>query len=205
MQNLLSIERSFLAQPEIKAALRLSEISTLQRNITNAKKKKFEQSLALSKHVEAAFQWFSSSEAKQKLAEDGISWTVEDFSKKVFGWQKSFFYKMVKAAKLPEETITQYNQAAEQAGEDAARSIEELLSYAKQVEQGTQDGGQCETAQATETAQIIVKLEFIHPDGKIKITIDENNQIKIKGGNDAAHATALFQQAIQFINDANNQ
>ena len=64
MQNLLSIESSFLNLPQVKQALNLSEIRSVQRTITNAKKKKFEQTLTLSKLVINAVEWFASEDGK---------------------------------------------------------------------------------------------------------------------------------------------
>ena len=96
MSNLLRIEADFLRLPEVASALRLQEVRSIQRTITNAKKKKFEQSLTLSQHVSAAFEWFKSPEGKARFAEEGITWTAEEFGSKVFGWQKSFFYKIQK-------------------------------------------------------------------------------------------------------------
>jgi len=100
MSNLLSIESNFLRLPEVATALRLSEVRAIQRTITNAKKKKFEQSLALSQHVQSAFEWFKSDAGKARFAEEGITWTAEDFSLKVLGWQKSFFYCSIDNAGL---------------------------------------------------------------------------------------------------------
>ena len=188
MSNLLRIESDFLRLPEVASALRLQEVRTIQRTITNAKKKKFEQSLELSKHVAAAFNWFKSEEGKAKLSEEGISWTAEDFGLKVFGWQKSFFYKMVKVAQLPEEVVTQYN---EQDSEE--RSVEELLSYAKSVEEGSETGGQ-ETR-----PQIVLSLTFNHPDGKVTIKIDDAGQVKTTGDHDQ------LKEAIQMLNQLNIQ
>lgn len=190
MSNLLRIEADFLRIPEVTTALRLNEVRTIQRTITNAKKKKFEQSLALAQHVSAAFEWFKSEAGKARFAEEGITWTAEDFGLKVFGWQKSFFYKMVKVAKLPEAIVEQYSA---QDGEE--RSVEELLSYAKQVEQGSEAGGQ----EAQPRPQIILSLSFNHPDGKATLKIDDAGQVKISG---SAEAIA---EAIQLINQSINQ
>lgn len=177
MSNLLQIEVAFLRNPAIATALNLQEIRTIQRSITNSKKKKFEQSLALSKHVKSAFDWFKSSEGQAKLSEEGISWTAEDFSKKVFGWQKSFFYKMIKTANVPSEVVEQYNRRADELGEDSQRSVEELLSFAKEVENGT------ESVENSPRPQIILSLSFTHPDGKTTLKIDEAGQVKITGSN----------------------
>jgi hypothetical protein len=192
MSNLLAIESNFLRLPEVTAALRLQEVRSIQRTITNAKKKKFEQSLALSQHVAAAFAWFKSPEGKARFTEEGITWTAEDFGLKVFGWQKSFFYKMVKVAALPAEVVEQYSAQADSSGEDAQRSVEELLSYAKQVESNEQDGGQ----EAAPRPQVILSLVFNHPEGKTTLKIDDAGQVKISG--------AHIAEAIQFIQSSLN-
>lgn len=188
--NLLTIERNFLRLPEVSAALHLTEVRAIQRNITNAKKKKFEQSLALSEHVRSAFEWFKSEDGRAKLNEEGIVWTAEDFGLKVFGWQKSFFYKMLRVAALPEDVVTAYTEQADEQGEDAQRSVEELLSYAKQVEECTQEGGQ------EARPQIVLSLTFNHPDGKTSVRINDAGEVKITGEN--------IREAIQLLTSSIN-
>jgi hypothetical protein len=185
MSNLLSIESNFLRLPEVATALRLSEVRAIQRTITNAKKKKFEQSLALSQHVQAAFEWYKSDAGKARFAEEGITWTAEDFSLKVFGWQKSFFYKMVKVAAVPAEVVEQYSLQADLDGEGAQRSVEELLTFAKSVECGQNGGGQAE-----QRAEVVFSLSFSSPDGKLSVKVDSNGQVKIAGADDI-HAVRL--------------
>jgi hypothetical protein len=157
MQNLLSIESSFLNLPQVKQALNLQEIRSVQRTITNAKKKKFEQTLALSKLVVNAVEWFASEDGQRACNEEGISWTNEEIGQKVFGWQKSFFYKVVKAGKLQAEivdTLTTKCNEAEAQGEDPNRSLEGLLKFAKQVETGNTGGeGENELGDAETTGE----------------------------------------------------
>lgn len=192
MSNLLQIERHFLSLPEVSQALRLQEVRSIQRTIENAKKKKFEQSIALSKHVNEAFNWFKSEDGKAKLSEEGISWSAEDFAQKVFGWQKSFFYKMVKVANVPTETIEQYT-----AQETEERSVEDLLKFTKQVESNN--------TEQVERAEVTLKLSFVHPDGALKVTIDENMQVKIKGGENPAQGIDMLRDAVDYILNALNQ
>lgn len=187
MSNLLQIESNFLRLPEVATALRLVEVRTIQRTITNAKKKKFEQSLALSQHVRASFEWFKSPEGQAKFAEEGITWTAEQFGQKVFGWQKSFFYKMVKVASVPAEIVEQYTA---QAGEESQNSVEELLSFAKQVEEGGQDGGQ----ETPTRPAVILSLSFNHPDGKTTLKINEAGEVKISGEH--------IREALEFIHSS---
>lgn len=184
---MLTIEKNFLRLPEVVSALRLDEVRAIQRNITSAQKRKFEQSLTLSKHVASAFGWFKSEEGRAKLNEEGITWTAEDFGLKVFGWQKSFFYKMVKVAELPQDIVDSYS---EQAGE--TRSVENLLSYAKQVEQGTEAGGE----QAEPRPELVLSLTFNHPDGKTTIRINDAGEVKISGEN--------IREAIQLLTSSIN-
>jgi hypothetical protein len=145
MTNLLAIESSFLNLPEVKTALNLSEIRSVQRTITNAKKKKFEQTLTLSKLVTNVLTWFQSEDGKRKCSEEGITWSNEEIGNKVFGWQKSFFYKVVKAGKLEESVVDTFKAKCDEAetqGNEPNRSLEGLLKFAKQVETGTQTGGE---------------------------------------------------------------
>lgn len=193
MSNLLRIEADFLRRSEVASALHLQEVRTIQRTITNAKKKKFEQSLALSQHVSAAFTWFKSSEGQAKFREEGISWTAEDFGLKVFGWQKSFFYKMVKVAAVPSEVVERYSAQADESGEDAQRSVEELLSFARAAESGTEGGGQ----DAQPRAEVVLSLSFNHPDGKVTLKIDDAGQVKIKGAESLEQVRNVLNQ---FLN-----
>ena len=93
MSTLLAIETAFLSLATVKQSLNLSEIRSTQRVIANGQKKKFEQTLQLSKLVVGAVNWFASEEGKQVCTEEGITWTNEEIGNKIFGWQKSFFYK----------------------------------------------------------------------------------------------------------------
>jgi hypothetical protein len=189
MPNLLAIESNFLRLPEVATALRLVEVRTIQRTITNAKKKKFEQSLTLAQHVKAAFEWFKSAEGQARFNEEGITWTAEDFGQKVFGWQKSFFYKMVKVANVPTEVVESYNTAADERGEDAQRSVEELLSHAKAVESGSSESGQ------EARPKTILNLSFTHADGtKTTLKIDDADGVKLSGDH--------IQLAIQLIQNS---
>ena len=171
MQNLLSIESSFLNLPQVKQALNLQEIRSVQRTITNAKKKKFEQTLTLSKLVVNAVEWFQSEDGQRACAEEGISWSNEEIGQKVFGWQKSFFYKVVKAGKLQAEIVDTFKVKCDEVeanGDEPNRSLEGLLKFAKQVETGTQAGGEGGDAESGDTegteneaAQVEIRQENV--------------------------------------------
>lgn len=199
--QLLSIESAFLSRPEVKQSLNLQAINTLRRADTNAQKKKFENSLQLAKAVKQSFNWFSSEEGKAKCNEEGITWSNEEFFQKVFGWQKSFSYKLLKVGKLEDTIIEKFNQKCaevEARGEEAVRSIENLLKFAKVVESGGEEGGEGEGegAEVETRSATIFTLAFKHPDKNISIRINDAGEIK------TTNTTAEIFEAIKFLTDA---
>jgi hypothetical protein len=191
MSQLLSIETAFLSLPQVKQGLNLSEIRSVQRTITNAKKKKFEQTLALSKLVTTAVDWFQSPEGQRVCNDEGISWSNEEIGQKVFGWQKSFFYKVVKAGRLQPEVIESFNvkcNEVEAQGEEPNRSLEGLLKFAKQVESGTNAGGEGESEmsdpetmgepQVETRVETILTFTYKSEGGNVSVRIDANGLVK---------------------------
>lgn len=140
MSNLLQIESALLALPQVKAGLNINEIRRVRRSLTNAQKSKFTNTINLSKLVVKAHEWFTSDEGKAVFREEGVAWSNEDFGKKVFGWQKSYFYKVLKAGKLQDEVVDLFNtkcDEAEAAGQDPNRSLEGLLKFARAASETT--------------------------------------------------------------------
>jgi len=191
MSQLLSIETAFLSLPQVKQGLNLSEIRSVQRTITNAKKKKFEQTLALSKLVTQAVDWFQSEEGQRVCTDEGISWSNEEIGQKVFGWQKSFFYKVVKAGRLESTIIENFNakcNEVEAQGEEPNRSLEGLLKFAKQVESCTNAGGEGESEmsdpetmgepQVETRVETILTFTYKNEAGNVSVRIDANGLVK---------------------------
>ena len=134
MSTLLAIEVEFLRNSQVEQALDLRAIRSLQRTLTNGQKKKFAQTLELSKKVVSVANWFASEEGKQATAEAGIYWNNETIGLKVFGWQKSYYYKVVKAGKLDDAIIEEFNTLCDQAeanGDEPNRSLEGLLKFTR--------------------------------------------------------------------------
>jgi hypothetical protein len=188
MSNLLAIETAFLSLPQVKQSLSLTEIRSTQRTIANGQKKKFEQTLQLSKLVVTAVNWFASEEGKTVCTEEGISWSNEEIGIKIFGWQKSFFYKVVKCGKLENAVIENFNTKCteiEANGNEANRSLEGLLKYAKQVNTAnvisdpeTMGEGEGEI-QPEIRVETIFTMTYKDTDGKkIAVRIDANGTIK---------------------------
>lgn len=134
MSNLLSIEADFLRNAQVEQALDLRAIRTLQRNLSNGQKKKFAQTLELSKKVVSVANWFISDEGKQATADAGIYWNNETIGLKLFGWQKSYYYKVLKAGKLETEVVEQFNSLCDEAeagGAEPNRTLEGLLKFSR--------------------------------------------------------------------------
>lgn len=212
MTNLLAIESNFLNLPAVKSALNLSEIRSVQRTITNAKKKKFEQTLTLSKLVTNVLTWFESEDGKRVCSEEGITWSNEEIGNKVFGWQKSFFYKVVKAGKLNEDVVNTFKTKCDEAesnGNEPNRSLEGLLKFAKQLETGAQGGGQGEDEmgdpETTGEAQIEVRAENVltlkcKVDGvNVSVKIDANGNLTTNNTKEQIEE-AIAILSIQLIN-----
>ena len=204
MSNLLTIETAFLNNTAVKQALNLTEIRAIQRTLTNGQKKKFEQTLALSKLVINTVNWFSSEEGKQTCINEGISWTNEEIGNKIFGWQKSFFYKVLKAGKLDDEVISNFKTKCDEVeaeGMDTNRSLEGLLKFAKVMETVNSVGGNDEGEQGNASAEVevivptIFSLTYKREQGNISVRIDVNGKVKTTNTADE------LREAIQFLID----
>ena len=209
MSNLLQIETSFLNLPQIKTALNLSEIRSVQRTIQNGQKKKFEQTLSLSKLVVGAVNWFASDEGQRVCSEEGIVWNNEAIGLKVFGWQKSFFYKVMKAGKLDEVVVSTFKAKCDEAeaqGEEPNRSLEGLLKFAKNVHvegggSGESEGGEGESEMGDpETIGVEVRVPTIFtmtykPEGSVNVSIRIDANGVVKTNNTAVQ----IDEAIAFL------
>jgi len=138
MNHLLQIEQDFLTSSVVTSEINFASIFTAQATADNAQKAKFDKSIKLAEMVAKASAWFDRAETKAQLEANGIEWdNKETFFNRVFGWQKSFAYKMVKAGKLKieqGEVVTAFKRhctAQENAGEGSNRSIAGLLKFAK--------------------------------------------------------------------------
>lgn len=131
--ELLTIEQNFLNLPQVKDAINLNEIKRAKRNVENAQKRKFEHTMVMAALVTKAVAWFDSEEGKAVFAEEGIEWSKAEFGLKVFGWQKSFFYKVIKAGQLDERIVDAFNRKCDQ-DENTNRSLANLLSFAQGID-----------------------------------------------------------------------
>jgi hypothetical protein len=207
MSTLLTIEERFLSLPQVKQGLNLAEIKTAQRQLTNAQKKKFTQTISLSKLVVSAVDWLNSEEGKAVMNEEGLNWNTEQFGAKVFGWQKSFTYKMIKAGKLEDEVVDTFEQKCKEAeaeGKSPNRSLEGLLKFAKAS--GESDGE--ESGEAEGEAEVEVRIPTIltftykSPNGKnVSVRIDaEGNLTTTNETSEIIEAVNILVSQLQINN-----
>jgi len=207
MSNLLAIESAFLQNATVRQAINLSAIEILNTGIKNAKKQKFDKSVELSELVLKAMLWFTSEEGVNTLTTEGIAWTSEDIFNKVFGWQKSFAYKMLKVGKLQEvkpEVITKFKRdctIAENNGDDAERTIEGLLRYAKALEQQAaqaeegegEEGEEGEGTPSVTREKAIFVLTWKNDVKNVAVRVTESGELK------TTNNASEIQAAIEFL------
>jgi hypothetical protein len=204
MSNLLAIETAFLSLPQVKTALNLAEITRVQRGITNAQKQKFSSTLTLAKIAVNVVTWFASPEGQAIAQEEGISWTNEEIGAKVFGWQKSYFYKVLKAGKLDESIVAEFTAQCDEAdrnGLNPDRSLAGLLKWTRAVDSNTaesgtegEDGEEGETETAVEIRPETIFTLAYKPENENNIAIRVNSNGDIKTTNTKAdlRKTILF-------------
>lgn len=196
MSNLLAIETHFLTTSNAIEGLKLRELRRLNTADLNATKKKFETSLQLSQVVADGFKWFKSESGRNTMANEGIAWNAEEFALKVYGYQKSFFYKLIKAGQIENEKVEEYK-----AFEPENRTIEGLLKFIRTVENGDSEFG-VKDAETASRATTIFTMTYKTEDGNIALRINSDGTVK------TTNTTAELTQAIEFLyaklNEQNN-
>jgi hypothetical protein len=213
MNNLLSIEQALLSNEAVANGLNLTAIKSAIKAESNAQKNKFVKSLALSKLAFQAHTWFKTDEAKAIFAESGVHWTTEEFGKKIFGVEKSYFHKLVKAGNLEEEKVVEFNSLcneAESQGHKVNRSIAGLLTWAKAAataEAASADGQEADSEDGQEAdtnsvvrAEVLLTLSF-----KATLVGAERNvalRVNTDGTATTANTKAEIEQAMALLQAA---
>jgi hypothetical protein len=184
MSTLLAIESHFLTTANAIEGLKLRELRRLTTADLNATKKRFETSLQLSQIVADGFEWYKSTAGKATMANEGITWTAEEFALKVYGYQKSFFYKLVKAGTVETVKVEEYKEF-----EPNNRTIEGLLKFIKSSDsEGGKDGE--ETA---ERASTVLTFTYKTDAGNVSVRVDSNGVVK------TTNTSEQINQAIAFL------
>ena len=209
MNNLMQIEADFLTS---QSEVNFQSVWNLQSQVSDAKKSKFDKSLKLAKLVSQSLEWFKKPETKGELLEAGIEWTnAEVFFNRVYGWQKSFGHKMVKAGKLETSTVSKFKRQCTQLennGEDAIRSIEALLKFAKAEENGEE--AEAQTRVKTMFSLSIAK-DGINGESGFSLRVTEDGNITESGevvltteiSEMIANLSGLIQDQVNQLNQIN--
>ena len=148
--------------------------------------------MSLAKIAVSVVAWFESEEGRSITAEEGISWNNEEIGNKVFGWQKSYFYKVLKAGKLDESIVNEFVAQCDEAdrnGLNPDRSLAGLLKWTRaggneseaggNGEDGESEEGENETPAVEIRPETILTFTFKPNDGKnVAIRVNSNGEIK---------------------------
>jgi len=133
-----------LALAQNKKALALTAIKSLTAKVNDAEKQRFMNSLELAQmlaQTKPQFEDFCKA-VINKLKDGGTP--AKDLPKKdeliklVYGFQKSFYYKLIKVGELPKNVVNKFIDKCDEAekdGKDFARSIEALNTWAKNFDE----------------------------------------------------------------------
>ena len=189
MSTLLAIESHFLTTANAIEGLKLRELRRLVTADLNATKKRFETSLQLSQIVAEGFEWYKSASGKATMANEGITWTAEEFALKVYGYQKSFFYKLVKAGAVETEKVEEYKTY-----EPNNRTIEGLLKFIKSGGKSADgEGGEEGEGETAERPTTVLTLTYKTDSGNVSIRVDSAGVVK------TTNTPEQIREAIQYL------
>ncbi len=188
MSTLLAIESHFLTTANAIEGLKLRELRRLTTADLNATKKRFETSLQLSQIVAEGFEWYKSTAGKATMANEGITWNSEEFALKVYGYQKSFFYKLVKAGGVETEKVEEYKTY-----EPNNRTIEGLLKFVKSGGQDAESEGGKDGEETAERPTTVLTFTYKTDAGNVSVRVDSNGVVKTTNTNEQ------ISEAISFL------
>jgi len=196
MSTLLAIESHFLTTANAIEGLKLRELRRLVTADLNATKKRFETSLQLSQIVAEGFEWYKSASGKATMANEGITWTAEEFALKVYGYQKSFFYKLVKAGAVETEKVEEYKTY-----EPNNRTIEGLLKFVKSGGKGAEgEGGEEGDGETAERPTTVLTFTYKTDAGNVSVRVDSNGGVKTTNTNEQIAEAIAFLSATLINN-----
>ncbi len=201
--TLLPIESAVLSKSNVKSALSLTEVKRIQSTLSNGAKSRLAKTLELAALVARGAEWFASEEGKRTFTEAGVTWSKEEFFLKTYGFQKSFAYKLTRAAVISQEVVNAFNEAcdvAENNGKPTDRSLAGLLKFAKgqPVEGDTQGGGGegeegGEGQPSVERSQTIFTMSF-----KRSVLEDTAKNVSVRIDLDAKVSTTNSKEEIEL-------
>ena len=171
---------------------RSSEAKKLSNSVNELGTRKLTATLELSKIVAAGIEWFTSEETRSELKAIELKMNVDEFVQETYGFQKSYAYKLKRAAEIPAETLEQYL-----ASDIEERSLNSLLAYAKAQEEKLvaelsadgegEGGGESEGEGGGESeakSPVFVSLIVTDENGQQSVLrIRRNGKVETKGDN----------------------
>lgn len=164
--------------------------------------KRLHTTLQLAKLVSAGIDWFNLPETKAKMKEVEIKLSLEEFVGQQYGFQKSFAYKLKRAADIPAEMVEEYL-----ASDIEERSLASLLLFAKAKEEqavaelSEEGGGEGEGeggGEGEETSPIYINLTITDENGqKHSLRIRRNGKVEVKGDSLKIHEG--FEAITEFL------
>jgi hypothetical protein len=200
MNNLLSIESSFLAQTSVKDALRLTAYNQANRNELNGAKKLFEISMTKAHIVAQGSEWWNS-QGKALATDQGIAWGKEEFYQKVYGCQKSFAAKLQRASKVEAEKVAEFKTICdnlEAEGKRSKRSIVGLLAWVKDGSLPTNEAEEGEGEGEDENAEPTTILTLSYKGGEKNVAV----RINSNGEMTTTNTVEQIRQAIALLEGA---
>lgn len=205
MENITTLEQ-FLSLTEIKRALKLTEFRNLSKledkesdKVLNAQKSKLVTTLELSRIVNDGYEWFKGEEGKRLLKVANLSLNTEQFALKVYGYQRSYFYKLIKASKLTADTLNDYEAKCTELG-TKSRTLEELLKFAKNPDTYGNEGEGEGEGEDKENDKNIVTFATSNGD---KIAFRITSKGILKSNNTKEQILAKLSEVMALIEQAN--
>lgn len=185
-----TIINQFFAQSEVKSALKIAEINSAKKSMANGQKKKFAASLELAKLVANASEWFDSN--KETMSEAGVTLKKEEFFETLFGFQKSFAYRLNRVAKIEESVVEEFTalcDSQEREGKPSDRSLTALEKFAKGELGNGEEGEEGEESKG----ETILTLSF-----KRKLTNPEESNVSVRVDSNGTPTTTNTREEIEF-------
>lgn len=142
-QQISTIVSSMLTSAQTKKALNIVAVKQLSNKVTEAEKMRFFNSLELAQVLaqsETGFNEFCEA-VKNRLSDNGLTSKEqpkkEQLIKMAYGFEKSYFHKLLRVGNLPKNIVNKFNDKCDEAranGEKPQQSIEALLTWAKSFE-----------------------------------------------------------------------
>lgn len=192
----------------VREALHVDEVKALQQTVNNVNKQKFVNTLALSKIVKNAFDWYKSDEGITAFADNNVKWTTEDFIYNAFGYKKSMFYKLVKCGELNQAVIDTFNEKCENLlrdGEQPDQSLDSLLKFAKDVKSfeeaanegdGGEGDGENEAPEVEKKAVSVFNMTYKIEGLTVAVRVDDSGTMFTKNSLEDIKAAVAFLNTI---------